>query len=85
MTLALSQLIEGADGMSNSLYQETPYVAVETSNSVTDLYLESLRLIPYLINDNGFQTERSVDLPEGLAASWVILPGNATDPAMLSR
>ena len=31
MTLVLSQLVDGADGMSNSLYQETPYIAVKST------------------------------------------------------
>jgi len=85
MSLVLSQLVDGAQGMSNSIYQETPYLELNTDNVVTDAYLACTQLMPSLVNDIGFQTEQSVILPEGLAASWVILPGNATDPAMLSR
>lgn len=85
MSLVLSKLVDGAQDMSDSTYQETPYLESKTQNIVTDAYLETIRLIPSLVNNTGFISERAVRLPKNLAASWVILPGNSTDPAMLSR
>ena len=91
MMLVLPKLVDGSQGMQNSRYQETNYcdgpesVKPGIRGSVTEAYLSVVRKIPDLVVNTGLEIEREVNLPKELDASWVILPSNSIDPAILSH
>ena len=85
MTLTLPALKEGA-GTSKSIYQETTYLKTDCQDNIVDKSLCISQIILEIIDGKiGIQIQRSVTLPKVIAASWVILPGNVTNPAMLSH
>ena len=85
MILALPELKEGGVKAS-SVYQEVSYVEPDFTDPLSALKIRvNSNLIPKITKLGGFEIERSVKLPKRVAASWIIIPGNVANPAMLSH